>query len=158
METKKTIAILGLTEEAGNLFLSKLAQYCRLLIVSDHSKNPIKPSDFIKENETEPCIEVVDCAKDGCWEADIIMLLDGFQRETEELQKLEAVATQKIILILTEQEKSTPNPSLFPHSKVITLFKNPVTTGAKIIGTDIEALQTITELINKTDFYQLTEK
>lgn len=154
MGTRKTIAILGLTEEIDNPFVSKLAQHYRLLIVSNHTKNYSELSDYIQESTIGSAIELIDCAKDGCWEADIIMLWDDFQQEAKELQRLQAVATQKIVLVLTEQEKSTPSPSLFPYSKVITLFKNPVTKEARITGIDDEAVQTVAELISKTDYYQ----
>ncbi len=155
METKKTIAILGLTNEARNPFLIKLAQHYRLLIISEHT-NEHQPSDYINGSEIETSIELIDCAKEGCWEADIIILWDTFRLETTELKKLEAVATQKIILILTDQEDNTLIRSLFPNSKVIALAKNSVTKKAKILGTDVEALQTIREIIKKTGFYQLT--
>ena len=155
METKKTIAILGLTNEARNPFLLKLARHYRLLIISEHT-NQHKPSDYINGSDTEGNIELIDCAKDGCWEADIIILWDSFRLEKTELKRLEEVATQKIILILTDQEDKTLIRSLFPHSKVITLANDSVTKKAEILGTDVEALQTIREIINITGFYQLT--
>lgn len=153
METKKTIAILGLTNEARNPFLQKLAQHYRLLIVSEHIHQHTVSHYNIDENKTGSNIELIDCAKNGCWEADIIILWDSFRLETTELKKLEAVATQKIILILTDQKDKTLIRYLFPHSKIITLDKDPVTKKVEILGTDVEALQTIRELINKTGFF-----
>ena len=158
MGTKKTIAVLGFTEKIENPFLSKLAQHYRLLIVCDHAQNCTELSESMLVSIAESAVEVINCAKDGCWEADIIMLWEGFRQETKELQRLEAVATQKIVLILTEHEKSIQNPSsLFPHSKVINLLKNSDTKQATIIGDDNEAVQAIAELIRNTDYYQLTE-
>lgn len=157
MGTKETIAVLGLTEKVEYPFLSKLAEHYRLLIVSDQGKDYTELIKPIDGNTSKSTIEFIDCAKDGCWEADIILLWDGFRQETKELQRLQAVATQKIILVLTVQEENTIPHSLFPHSKIINLFKNPITKEVQITGQDKEAIQTIADLIHKTEYYQQTE-
>ena len=156
MGTKKTIAIVGLITGQENPLLRKLALNNRLLIVSNRANNFIELSEFIQENTGEGAIELIDCAKDGCWEADIIILWNGFLQETEELERLQSVATQKIVVFITETEVSTSNRQLFPHSKVITVFLKTDTKEVTVKGDDLEAVQTTIELINSTDYFYVT--
>lgn len=156
MGTKKTIAIIGLTTGQENSLLRKLALNNRLLVVSDRTDNFTELSEFIQENTGEDTIELIDCAKDGCWEADIIILWNGFKQETKELEKLQAVAIQKIVVFLTETEESNSNHLLFPHSKIITVFIKPDTKEVTVRGDDLEAVQKTIELINSTDYHYVT--
>jgi hypothetical protein len=155
MGTRKTIAIVGLTTAQENPLLHKLALNNRLLVVSNHANNFLELSKYIQKSSDEP-IELIDCAKDGCWEADIIILWNGFQQETRELEKLQAVATQKIVAFLTEKEKINSNHLLFPHSKVVTVFIKPDTREVTVTGDDQEAVQKTIKLINSTEYYQVT--
>lgn len=149
MKAKKTVAILGLEKGEANPFIDKLACDHRLLIVSKDIKNCAGISEYISQNKPEHEVEVIDCAKEGCWEADLIILWNVFQFEEDELLRLREVATQKIILLVKDQERDNTDLPLFPNSKVVTLVLNPLTTKANVYGKDLEAVDLIYKFINK---------
>jgi hypothetical protein len=157
MGTKKTIAIVGLTNGQESPLLRKLALNNRLLLVSNRPDNFTEPFEHIQEKSDKGAIELVNCAQDGCWEADIIILQNGFQQETKELEKLQIVATQKIVVFITETEVNNSKRLLFPHSKIITIEIKPDIKEVTVKGDDLEALQKITELINSTDYYYASD-
>ena len=88
MGTKKTIAIVGLTTGQDNPLLRKLALNNRILVVSSDADKFSELSEYIQKGADEEAIELIDCAKDGCWEADIIILWNGFKQEKNELERL----------------------------------------------------------------------
>lgn len=155
MGTKKTIAIVGLTTGQENPLLRKLALNNRILVVSSRADNYSELPEYIQEDSGDEAIELIDCAKDGCWEADIIVLWDSFRQEKKELERLQAVATQKIVVFLTEQGKIISNPLLFPHSKVVSVFIKPDKKEVTVTGNNQEAVQKIIKLIDSTDHYHV---
>jgi len=156
MGTKKTIAIVGLTTGQDNPLLRKLALNNRILAVSSDADKFSELSEYIQKGADEEAIELIDCAKDGCWEADIIILWNGFKQEKNELERLQVVATQKIVAFLTEEEKITSNHLLFPHSKVVSVFIKPDVREVTVTGDDQEAVQQVINLLNSTDYYHIT--
>src|SRR5690606_33118970 len=138
MGTKKTIAIIGLTTGQENSLLRKLALNNRLLIVSDRTDNFPELSEFIQENTGEDAIELIDCAKDGCWEADIVSLWNGCKQQTKQLENLQAGATQEIVVFLTGTEERNSKHHLLPHSKIISVFITPDTNEVTIRGDNLE--------------------
>ena len=147
MKAKKTIAILGLKKGTEKAFLDELANNNRLLIVSEDINDCAKASDYISQTRTDYEVELVNCPKDGCWEADIIMIWNPSQFNPTELLRLQSVAIQKIVLMVLE-EKIIPPP--FPHSKIVVMTRNSETGEINISGQDLEAAASIYQLINKT--------
>lgn len=157
MEAKETIAVLGLKKGEATPFLDQLANDYRLLIVSRELNDCAEVSEYLSQNKPEQEVELIDCAKEGCWEADLIILWNPRQFEENELLRLQAVATQKIILAVKNQEKDNTDLSLFPNSRIVTLVLNPITKEARIYGDDSNAVDSIYKLISKTG-YLLIEK
>jgi len=58
----------------------------------------------IKRNNPGAQVEIVDCVKEGCWEADIIVLAIASHEMEEVIEKIREVATQKIVLIILNHE------------------------------------------------------
>lgn len=157
MEAKETIAILGLKKGEVTLFLDQLANDNRILIVSNEINDCGGISEYLSQNKQEHEVEVIECAKEGCWEADLIVLWNPFQFKEEELLRLRAVATQKIVLLIQDQDVEYGAHPLFPNSKVVTLALNHLTKEANIYGEDLEAVNSIHKLIEKTG-YLILEK
>lgn len=153
MEAKKTIAILGLEKGVEKAFLDKLANDNRLLIVSENINDCDKASDYISQTRSEDEVELMDCAKDSCWEADIIILWNPSQHKPEHLLRLQSVAIQKIVVIVLNKE--TINLPPFPHSKIVVMIKDLTTGEVTITGEDLEAVESIQQLINKTEVFEI---
>ncbi len=154
MKTKETIAILGLKKGEATPFLDQLANTHRLLIVLTDLNDGGEVSEYLSQNAKHE-VELINCAKDGCWEADLIILWNPSQFQEYELLRLQAVATQKIILLVTAKEQEDIEPSLFPNSKIVKLVLNSETLEGNLYGTDVNAVSSINELINKIEYLTL---
>jgi predicted dinucleotide-binding enzyme len=156
MATKKTIAIIGASGNMGSAIAKSLAtsQY-RLLDA-----------------------EIIGCAADASWEADIIIAAVPFAAEKELAEKIRQVATGKIVIsisnplnetytgLVTDGNTSSAEElqKLLPHSKVIKAFNTTFagdfsqplidgkTVDAFIAGNDDEALETVSDVVRSAGF------
>src|SRR5665213_3259438 len=96
MSVKKSIAIVGATEKIGEeIAMQFMNSNCSLLLISN---NTDKLDDLAKRiNDKKPKAEInfIQCVKDGCWEADIIILTVLFDEEKKIAEMMKEVATQK---------------------------------------------------------------
>ncbi|HEY6977811.1 MAG TPA: hypothetical protein VH396_16040, partial [Chitinophagaceae bacterium] len=100
----------------------------------------------IKQNNLNAEVEIVDCAKEGCWEADIIVLAIPYYELKEVVEKINEVVTQKIVLIISNNEeegKVEELQRLLPYSRVVAAFNNPYS----FTSNDREASETISKII-----------
>ena len=143
---KKTIAIVGATETTGKIIVNKFTSMpYRLLLVS----NEINELDNLRNDlsvahpETE--IESLDCVKDGCWEADIIILAVNSEKMKEVAERVKEVATQKIVVeIFAKEENRVELSKILPYSKLIGI-SGDFQSGIIISGED----KTVNEEIRK---------
>jgi len=149
---KKTIAIIGAGVEIGAAIVDKLsAGNYRLLLVSNEINELSQIVQNIKQNNLNPEVETVDCAKEGCWEADIIVLAIPYHTLKKVIEKINEVATQKIVLFISNNEdeiKPWELQRLLPYSRVVAAFCNPYTFETFITSDDKEASETISKMIS----------
>ena len=153
----KTIAIIEPGGKTGIAIASKLAaDNYRLLLVSNEINQLPQIVQNIKVNNTNADVEIVDCAKEGCWEADIIVLANAFHEMKEMIEKIREVSTQKIVLIISDNEddssfffnKAQELQRLLPYSRIVAVFRNPHSLETVIAGDDKEASETILKMIS----------
>ena len=99
MAVKKTIAIIGATGEMGSVLAKALinSNY-RLLLMSRDKSKVGKLSAYLKRKTPTAEIAVIECEKEACWEADIILLAVPYKVEREVAEKIREVATQKVVI------------------------------------------------------------
>ena len=121
MAVKKTIAIVGATEETGTGVVNHFASMpYRLLLVSENEDKLEKLTDKLKKMEAAAEIEPLVCVKDSCWEADIIIIAVSPEEEIKVAELMKEVATQKIVVVVLENENDFVNlESVLPYSKVV---------------------------------------
>src|SRR5690606_8692282 len=101
-------------------------------------------------------VEIVACAKEGCWEADIIVL-EVQEIEKGLIERIREVATQKIVIVVGKDEDPTPalvNKLLLvqeglPYCKVVEVYPQPETV---VAGNDPVAVETVKEIVRDFDF------
>ncbi len=160
MAVKKTISILGATEEMGTIFAYNLARYnYRLLLISDDKSRLSKIISNIKKHI--PTAEVVTsgCERDASWESDTILISAG-QDSIEKAGKLCQVATQKPVIRIFRDEESRDRTlrlageeEFLPNSKVVDVVMNSIRTGGTIHGQDEEALNETSYILRLAGFY-----
>jgi 8-hydroxy-5-deazaflavin:NADPH oxidoreductase len=179
MSAKKTIAIIGATGNMGSAIAKALAKgnYRLLLIGSISEKLEALETDILIL-QPKADIEAMNCAFNGCWEADIIIPAVPYKIEKKIAAKIKDVATGKIVIsisnplnetytaLVTDTGKSAGEElqDALPYSKVVKAFNTiyaedfaePVidnqTIDSLIAGNDEEALQTVAQLVAQAGF------
>lgn len=179
MALRKTIAILGATGSMGSAIAKSLSKgnYRLLLIGSNSEKLEALYNDILTLQSTAE-IEMMNCAFEGCWEADIIIPAVPYAAEKNVAGKIKDVATGKIVIsisnplndtytaLVTDTGKSAAEElqEALPYSKVVKAFNTvyaedfaaPViddqTIDSLIAGNDDEAVQTVAQLVGMAGF------
>ena len=151
-QVKKTIAIIGATEESGAAIANKFAggSY-RLLLIANEINQLSQIARNIKRNNLNAEVEMVDCAKEGCWEADIIVIAISFHELKKVIEKISEVATQKIVVFISneyDESDATELQHLLPHSRIVTALFDSHSGETFIESNDEEASETISEIMN----------
>src|SRR5258706_1753336 len=170
MAQTKTIAIIGATSKRGSVISKNLAKgNHRLLLMSEDLEGLAALSKELSQTNAE--IEVISCAKDACWEADIIVVATPYETEKEVAEKIKEVAIGKIVISISNPidhnyEHLFPSPDnsaaeelqrLLPYSKVVKTFNtafienfvSPIIEGKTadtfIAGNNGDAVETVSE-------------
>jgi NADPH-dependent F420 reductase len=176
---KKTIAIIGATGKMGSAIAKGLAKGpYRLLLFARDGQKANALAEEIRRSHPSSEIDCIGCPKDACWEADIIIPAVPYVAEKETARQIEQVATQKIVIsisnplnpsfngLLTSTDTSAAEElqQLLPYSKVVKAFNTvfaadfsqAVIGGKKpdvfLAGNDEEGLNTVSELVAMTGF------
>jgi NADPH-dependent F420 reductase len=179
MATNKTIAIIGASGNMGSAIAKSLANSTyRLLLFGKEEAKLRSVLKEIRATNKSTNAEIIGCAADASWEADIIIAAVPFAAEKEVAEKIKQVATGKIVISISNPLNETytglvtdGNTSaaeelqkLLPYSKVIKAFNTtfagdffqPVIEGktvdAFIAGNDEEALETVAGVVKSAGF------
>lgn len=163
MATRQTIAVIGAEEENTASMAAGIASGpYRLLLVSEGEiiRKINDLPDNIKEVLPEAEVEVMDCARDGCWEADIILIAGPGLTDQRLAEKIWEVATRKIVACIyfspdalpagTDPEKALKES--LPHSRVLEAILDRRTGEAEVSGEDPEAMEILTGLLNTAGY------
>lgn len=177
MATVKTIAIVGATGKMGAAVAKNLSSgNYRLLLMAEN----MDELESLKLELLHAKAEVItaQCAKDACWEADIIILATPYDSFRDVAEKIREVATGKIVISIsnTLNEKynelvPSPNTSaaeelqkMLPDSKVVKTFNTALAAkyispaihsenaDAFIAGNNGAAVTTVFELLQSAGF------
>lgn len=154
MAVKETIAIVGATKKNRIVIANKLSggQY-RLLFVSNGQQEAIQTVEYLKRIAPDVEADVIDCVKEGCWEADIIILGNDYIN-TEIIEKIKEVSTQKIVVSISIQDTSftiNPNHDLqmqLPYSKVVKVIFDVRNSKTFIKSSHNESVEKISNMIS----------
>ena len=126
MATKKTIAIVGATETAGRAIVDQFASMpYRLLLISHQPEKLNELTEKIKKQYPDAEIESLECVKDGCWEADIIIIAVEAAEEKRVAELMKEVATQKMVVVVSRNESECKElEKVLPYSKIVKAFIN----------------------------------
>lgn len=140
---KKTIAILGDKKGSFSEVIKVLIkQDLRLLFVSEDEETKIGISRQLKFQDATAEIEFLSCERDGCWEADMIVLVNPDTSLVAHVKKIKEVATQKIVLVPSEGKKIKDEPDLrelLPWSKVVEINFDSIEKKISFCSKDAQA-------------------
>jgi NAD(P)-dependent dehydrogenase (short-subunit alcohol dehydrogenase family) len=160
MAVKQTIAFIGAADELCTVLVKKLAAAgYPLLFISNDGIRYQELADQIKSDTPDADIEITDCAKEGCWEADIIALYDNTTLAKELIERIKTVATQKVVICISTAGsnsssliKTTDLQQMLPNSKVIQISHDIEGLELQISGADNEAMELVSALFENSGF------
>lgn len=154
MAAKKTIAIVGATEKIGKIIAERFSSIpCRLLLVSNDLNQLQSLSQYISEKQPVAEIDTIECVKEGCWEADMIVLAVPLCEENEAAQKMKEVSTQKIVVSFCDGDDTNKNLNkILPYSKLVKVSGNLESKEIFISGKDETVNEEIRSIFNHAGF------
>ena len=155
MSVKRTIAIVGATENAGIDLTTQFSDTdYRLLLVSNDADQLAQLSKMITQKKPKAEIDTIECVKDGCWEADIIILAVPSHQEKEVAEMMKEVATQKIVISLSDDENEYGALGrLLPYSKLVKVGNILQSKEICISGNDQEANKEIVNIFQQAGYH-----
>jgi predicted dinucleotide-binding enzyme len=156
MAAKKTIAIIASTNGKAAAIVNKLSlDNFRLLIVSKQANQFSKLSKDMQSNRPNVELEMIDCMKDGCWEADIIIVDIPYHEETEVATLIKEVSTQKIVVSFSENENSELQ-NLLKYSKVVTAINIINSSCISLSGKYQDAIEEVSNILKNSEQSKVT--
>ncbi|MDQ2864214.1 MAG: hypothetical protein M3R50_11325 [Bacteroidota bacterium] len=148
MAVKNTIAIIASTKEKAKAIVQKIAnKKCRILLVSKHENEYVELQAEVQSKYPAMELDTTDCMKDGCWEADVIIMNVNEDEEKEVSEMIREVATQKLVINFSDSEKGCSQENLqrlLSHSRVVRVSGSG---NMEITGNDEGAIHTASALL-----------
>lgn len=154
MSVKKTIAVVGATENKGTEIANYLADSnYRLLLISNDAERLSYLSENISLTSPNAEIDTLECIKDGCWEADVIVLAVACNEEKRVAELMKEVATQKIVVSISDERNTDEElQRILPYSRLVKVSFAPHSKEMTISGNDEAANAEIIEIFNNAGY------
>ncbi|MEP6626847.1 MAG: NAD(P)-binding domain-containing protein [Ginsengibacter sp.] len=154
MAIKKTIAIVGATEKNGVEITHQFAQHdYRLLLISNDPAKLDLLTKALSEENFKAEIKSISCVKDGCWEADIIVLAVPLCEEKEVAERMKEVATQKTVVLVSENTDELASlQQILPYSKLVRVSGDFQTKEISAEVQDVDADEEILNILKDAGF------
>jgi len=179
MALKQTIAIIGATERVGADIAKAFSRINHRLILMGKDEEALEAlqSNLI-ESGANAEIESNSCAKEACWEADVIIIATNDELEPEVIDRIKEVAIGKVVVSISspvtrtykayagssETSAAEALQKLLPYSKVVKTFNTVFARDFRsstiisntgeifIAGNNSDALEVVSKLILSTGF------
>lgn len=119
----KTIAIITGEEAYPQILLKALSELkLQLLFVSPDSEAKRRLLRQLAKFDMMAELAFISCERDGCWQADVILLYETSNLSTKVVERIREVATQKTILVIYQgypKKMCHGLKELLPNSRVI---------------------------------------
>jgi predicted dinucleotide-binding enzyme len=157
MSVKKTVAIVGATKYKGAEFANKLAgDGYRLLLISNDVEKLSHLSKSIAIQKPDAEVDILECVKDGCWEADVIILAVKCSEEKAVAGIIKEVATQKIVVIVSDKRNQSEElQHILPYSRLVKVSLSSYPKEIIISGNSEDANEEIAEIFNQAGYYSI---
>lgn len=155
MMVRKTIAVIGTVEGEALILLEALArQKLRLLVVSGQQEANLQAKEHLEMAGGAAEIEFISCEREGCWEADMIMVAPAAELTPSLLEKIRTVATQKPVIRISEDKTQYEESlkDLLPHARVVELKVDPQARQICLSGQDPDASAAVKRIFENTGY------
>lgn len=148
---RKTIAVIGSSNQSDSTIVSRLAALGYPLLLADQKWESVK--QCIQKEHPEASVEVLDCSRECAWQADLILLYHSDEYK-KLLDHIKNVVTGKIVVnVVTDlQEKDVQD--LLPFSKVVNTLADfsPEVVSYTVRGENNQAVEQVLLLFDEIGF------
>ncbi|GAC1382135.1 MAG: hypothetical protein NVSMB45_07910 [Ginsengibacter sp.] len=142
MGQKNNIAIIGALTSVGRSLAKSLSIKNRLLLVDKHETELINLKAGLQITNINTEVELFDCSKEACWEADIIILSANSCDQPLFASIFKEVAACKTVICIASTDTIYKElKSILPNSKVVNVTE----------GDNREVDDIINEIMKYTD-------
>ncbi|MVM38570.1 NADP oxidoreductase [Spirosoma sp. HMF3257] len=163
---KLIIAIIGLGNSGTGLATRLVNSPYRLLLFDQDFSKAQALTDQLLSTTLSGDVEAVDCQVNASWEADIIVLAVSESSKKQLCDRIREVATCKIIISLSTSTNDVHTDYLntytnqewqpwLPTSKVVNVLNTIGLSNAFLIGTNLEALTTVSEVMQAAGLHPI---
>jgi len=158
MSVKKSIAIVGATEKIGEeIAMQFMNSNCSLLLISNNTDKLDDLAKTINDKKPKAEINFIQCVKDGCWEADIIILTVPHAEEKSVAEMMKEVATQKIVVVVSNEENAGDDlTNILPYSKLVKISGDFISKEIMLSGDDAAVNKEISGIFNEAGYHVST--
>lgn len=155
MAQKKSIAIIGATNKNGEEIAIQLSRGdYDLLLISNDKEAMDHLSEKMKTLQSRAEINFIECVKDGCWEADIIIVAIPHNEEKMVAKLMKEVATQKIVVDFSNEKNAGDElNSILPYSKLVRISGDFPSKEIIISGDNEAANEEISQIFNQVGYH-----
>lgn len=122
MAARKTIAVIASSPSRASAIAGTfLHERCNLLLLAPEKEGYDAVATELKKKSRLCRTEVHRCMKDGCWEADAIIMDVAGSEEAEVASLIREVATQKVVIHISRDCPDKKLQELLPYSRVTDL-------------------------------------
>ena len=122
------------------------------MISNDPAKLDLLTKALSEENFKAE-IKSISCVKDGCWEADIIVLAVPLCEEKEVAERMKEVATQKTVVLVSENTDELASlQQILPYSKLVRVSGDFQTKEISAEVQDVDADEEILNILKDAGF------
>ncbi|MEC5166211.1 hypothetical protein RCH18_001947 [Flavobacterium sp. PL11] len=122
----KTFAAIGLSK-SGIVSLLSITNQNDVVLLFDYNVKMLDHVFFKNHLQNyNKKVEVMSCAINACWEADVIVISNAYLRNKDLVRQIKMVATGKVVIVLLDQKNDYQKDidpeaklALFPFSKVL---------------------------------------
>lgn len=149
MAAQITIAIVASSEEKIKAIIANITcgNYRLLLVSKQENFNTLMKE--IENLHPDVEVETIECTKDGCWEADMIILDVPDLQQSEVAEMIKEVSTQKIVVRMSEEICGDELEKLLKNSKVVNVTGHSGSSKKTITGKDHESVKFVSSLFKK---------
>jgi 8-hydroxy-5-deazaflavin:NADPH oxidoreductase len=170
---KQTLAIVGAAGALGSELARKFAKAGHRVILAGHTQSSLDGlHSIIGTLPPEADVDILDCAREASWEADIVILAVPHEIRTEVVEKIGGVVTGKIVVSLVGTLNRGLMPAangaeecatLLPHSMLVKVLADDFNVSNAdgksvdcwIVGDDDDSVATVAELVSEAGFRPL---
>lgn len=159
MSVKKSIAIVGATEKIGEVIAIQFMNgNYSLLLISNNKDRLNYLAQKMADNKPKAEVNFMECVKDGCWEADIIILAVPHDEEKMVAELMKDVATQKIVVDISNEENACRKlKEILPYSKLVKVSGDFHSKEIVIKGDNETVNEEISEIFNQVGYHSIIE-